>query len=114
MKIVSRSFEMLRATPAVAEFLVHIELDGTVAAINVAGRAVGPQCPGVSTVEVAYPMTVEVVSGTVATLRCVIPEPNLWTSESQITYAVTIEVRSGGEIVATQCDRVALRMVRNS
>ena len=57
MKMVAVNFEIVRATSAVAEFLVHVELDGPVEEYAVTGHSVGPQCPVASTIEVSYPLT---------------------------------------------------------
>ena len=92
MKIVSLNFETVRATPTIAEFTVRVELDGPARGCEVIGRAIGPKCPGISTVEVAYPMTVAGVSDTAVSLRCAIPEPNLWRPDAPFTYTVAIEV----------------------
>ena len=112
MKIDSLDFEIIRATPAVAELLVHVELDVPAVDCEVCGRAVGPRCPGVSTVEVSYPMTTSKVSDTSVSLRCVIPEPNLWTVEVPFTYVVIIDVRQGRDVVETRNGVVALRAAK--
>ena len=112
MKIVALNFEIIRATPAVAEFLARVELDGPAQGCEVACRAVGPRCPGVSTVEVVYRMSAVGVSDGTVLLRCVIPEPNLWTPEAPFTYAVTVEVRCGGELVEARGEIVALRAAK--
>jgi beta-galactosidase/beta-glucuronidase len=109
MKVATLDFEIIRATPAVAEFLVHVRIDSPVMGYEVVGRAVGPRCPGVSTVEVAYAMTMRGASDTTATLRCMIPEPNMWTPEMPFTYAVTVGLFVNGEFVDTGNGLLALR-----
>ena len=109
MKIVSMRFEIVRVTPAVADFLVHVELDGPVYGYEVVGRAMGPQCPGISTVEVVYPMTAADTSSHALSLRCVIPEPNLWTLETPFTYAALVEIRRGAEVIAARKGAVKFR-----
>jgi hypothetical protein len=109
MKIVSLDFEIIRATPAVAEFLVHVEIDNPVMGYEVVGRAVGPRCPGVSTVEVAYSMNAVRMSDNRVSLRCVFPEPNMWTCETPFTYSVTVDLRRGDEVVATRSGAVKFR-----
>jgi hypothetical protein len=109
MKILSLNFEIVRATPNVAEFLVRVELDSPTAGCEVTGRAVGPRCEEISTVEVAYPMTVTGVSDTAVTLRCVIPEPNLWTPDAPFIYAVMVELRVKGNAADARGGTVALR-----
>lgn len=109
MRIVALNFEIIRATPAVAEFLVHVELDGPAANAELVARAIGPRCPGVSTVEVAYPMTKQGRDVSTMSLRCVIPEPNLWSPQAPFTYAVTVELRCDGEFVESRGGAVAFR-----
>jgi len=109
MKIVALKFEIVRATPAVAEFLAHVELDALATDCDVTGHATGPRCAGVSTVEVTYPMKVAEVGGTTVSLRCMIPEPNLWSPETPFTYATTVEIRCGGEVVAMRSGVVRFR-----
>lgn len=109
MKIVSLNFEIIRATSAVAEFAVRVELDGPAADFDVTGRAVGPHCEGASTVEVAYPMRLLERSDTAASLCCVIPEPNLWKQETPFTYTVSIELTINGEILDSRETVLAFR-----
>jgi glycosyl hydrolase family 2 len=109
MRIVALNYEIVRATPAVAEFIVHIELDGPSAGCEVAGHAVGPQCPDVSTVEVTYSMSRATLADCRATLRCVIPEPNLWTPDAPFTYGVVVEVRLDGKPVDARSGIIAFR-----
>jgi hypothetical protein len=109
MKIVSVDFEIVRATPAVAEFVARVELDGPAAECELAGHAVGPRCAGISTVEVSYPMTVAGAHGAAVILRCVIPEPNLWAVERPNTYRVVIELRLDGRVVDERGIFLALR-----
>jgi hypothetical protein len=57
---------------------------------------VGPQAKGFTTVEVAYPLTVAEASDNAVSLKCVIPEPSLWTREAPFGYAWSVEVRVNG------------------
>lgn len=75
-RIVSVTVTPVRVSPAAAELLVRVELDGPATGVEVRGRLVGPRQEGVSTVEVAYPLRVAEVSDTTVSLRGVIPEPN--------------------------------------
>jgi hypothetical protein len=109
MRIVALNLEIVRATPAVAEFLAHVELEGSAADCEITGRALGPRCAGVSTVEVAYPMTRVGMSDNTVSLRCAIPEPNLWLPETPFTYVVAIDLRCGGEVVESRSEAVAFR-----
>jgi hypothetical protein len=109
MKIVALNFDVVRATPAVAEFVIRVELDGPAAGCTVQGRAAGPRWAGVTTVEVPYPMTAEVAGDTAVSLRCVIPEPNLWAPETPFTYGWSISVAKDGEPTDTRAGTVMLR-----
>ena len=109
MKIVSLNFEVIRATPAIAEFVVRVGLDRPATGCEITGHAVGPRCEGISTVEVAYPMTVAASSDPIVSLRCAIPAPNLWTSELRFTYAVSIALHLGEVRVDSRGGVVALR-----
>jgi beta-galactosidase/beta-glucuronidase len=109
MKMVAVNFEIVRATSAVAEFLVHVELDGPVEEYAVTGHSVGPQCPVASTIEVSYPLTEMERGETRVSLRCVIPEPNLWTQETPFTYAVRVDLKARGVVMDSRSGVVALR-----
>ena len=106
MKIVR---QLQIATPAGAEFSVRVELDGPGSGCEISGRAVGPNCPGISTVEVAYPMTVAGASDTTVSLRCAIPEPNLWRPDVRFTYAVSVSLKVNGELVDSRVNEIALK-----
>jgi len=109
MKIAGQTFGIIRATSAVAEFLVHVQIGGPASGCTVTGRAVGPRCEGVSTVEVAYPLRVLEMRDTTVSLRCVIPEPNLWKPETPFTYAVSVELRANGVVVDSRISTLALK-----
>jgi hypothetical protein len=109
MKIVSLSIEPGRASQASADFVIRVNLDGPAAGCVVSGRVVGPRCEGVSTVEVPYPLQVIGVSDTAVSLKCVIPEPSLWTPEAQFTYGWSIEVEVDGEQTDSRTGGVFLR-----
>ncbi len=109
MKISSFTGELTRADSAVAQFLIRVVLDGLAAECEVRGRVVGPQCPGITTVEIAYPLVrVEAGENTIM-LKGVIPEPNLWTREAPFVYAVSVEVLVEGRQTDTRACVLALR-----
>ena len=108
MKIVSIRVEPVRCTQAAAELLFHVELSGPASGCEVRGRAVGPRCEGISTVEVAYPFAMAEARDNVVSLRCTIPEPNLWTREAPFGYATSFEVRVGGELTDSRGGSIAL------
>jgi beta-galactosidase/beta-glucuronidase len=97
MRIRTVTVEPVRVSPAAAEVLVRVEVDGPAAGLEVRGRVVGPMWEGVSTVEVAYPLhPVAGGSDTALTLRAVVPEPNLWTAAAPFRYAVRVELWHAG------------------
>jgi hypothetical protein len=109
MKIAELKFENVQSTPAVAEFVVRVRLEGPAAGCVVGGVVTGPKCPGVTTVELSYPMAVGAVSDTTVSLRCVIPEPNLWTADAPFTYGWSITVEVGGELTDQRVGTIALK-----
>ena len=50
-----------------------------------------------TTVEVAYAMIPVDVSDNAVSLKCVIPEPSLWTREMPFSYGWSINVEANGE-----------------
>jgi hypothetical protein len=109
VKIVSLNFEILRATPTVAEFVVRVNLDGPAAGCVVEGVAMGPKCPGIATVELSYPMTVAGVSDTAVSLRCVILEPNLWSADAPFRYSWSITAEKEDEPMDQRVGAVLLK-----
>jgi hypothetical protein len=87
--------EPVRVSPTEAVLLVHAELDGPADGVELRGVLVGPRRPGVSTVEIAYPL-LPVGSDTGLSLRAVIPEPNLWSAAAPFRYDGRVEVWAGG------------------
>ncbi|HEV3385118.1 MAG TPA: hypothetical protein VG097_09890 [Gemmata sp.] len=109
MKIASMTVEMQRADTAVAQFLVRIAVDGRVEGCEMKGRVVGPRCEGISTVETALPLVLVEASEKTATLKGVIPEPNLWSTEAPFLYELKVEVWQGGRQTDTRTNMLALR-----
>src|ERR1019366_1992920 len=60
--------------------------------VEVVGRLMGPRCPGVTTVEIAYPL--RVLQGPV--YRVLIPEPVYWTADRPFIYEGPAEFRRDG------------------
>ena len=99
--------EPVRVSPAEAVLLVRVELDGPADAVELRGKLVGPKCPGVFTVEVAYPL--RPAGDTPLSLRAVVPEPNLWSAAAPFRYDGRAEVWAGGACVAAGAFAVELR-----
>ena len=91
----SLTVEPVRVGPAEAILLVRVELDGPADGVELRGVLVGPRCPGVSTVEIAYPLR-PAGGDTGLSLMAVIPEPNLWSAAALFRYDGRVEVWAGG------------------
>jgi hypothetical protein len=109
MKIVSMTVELVRADTAAAQFLVRVALEGPLAGCEMKGRVIGPRCPGITTVEIAYPLLLVEASETAATFKGVIPEPNLWTKEAPFVYDLRLEVWLEDRQTDTRTSVLALR-----
>ena len=113
-RIRTTSVEVRRLSPAEAEVWVTAELDAVTPATELRGRLVGPRCPGMSTVEVAYPF--RPVPGLSAgpadrlTVRAIVPEPNLWTEKMPFVYEGTLELWQDGQRCDTAAVSVPLRL----
>jgi hypothetical protein len=87
-----------RASPTILE--MYIDFADMPADIAVRGRVTGPRWPGVSTVEVAYPLRPRAESSSAFTV--LIPEPSFWSTERPCDYLVRVEFVRGGTIAGTQ------------
>lgn len=89
-----------RADAAEAEIWISATVEQKNPTTQLRGRLVGPKCPGVSTVEVAYPLRSfprppADLPGLVA--RVVIPEPNLWEPACPFVYDGVVELWEEGQ-----------------
>jgi hypothetical protein len=92
-----------RADAGEAEVWVSVVAEHSTPTTELRGRLVGPKFPGVTTVEVAYPLRpfphppkgLPALAG-----RVVIPEPNLWQAAFPFVYDGVIELWQDGE----RCD----------
>ena len=89
---------------AEAELWLLVEAERVTPTTEVRGRLVGPRCPGVTTIEVAYPLRPfprppEGLSP--LSRRAVIPEPSLWEPGQPYVYRAVVELWEGGQ----ECDR---------
>jgi hypothetical protein len=76
---------------------IRIVFDNLPPDIEVRGRLMGPRCPSISTVEVAYRLIP--MDGVPGTYQVLIPEPNLWSPERPFRYEGPVEFWQGGELV---------------
>jgi len=110
MKIVSTAIEPGRRSRASVEFVVRLTLEGPASGCEVTGSVVGPHAAGFTTVEVAYPMVMAEMreaSDNALSLKCVIPEPSLWTREAPFSYAWSIDVEVSGEVTDSRSGALA-------
>lgn len=107
MKIVSASVEPGRGSRACVEFAIRVTLSGEATGCEAVGRVVGPRAEGVTTVEAAYPLTATGTSDNAVSLKCVIPEPCLWTRDAPFAYAWWVAVRVGGVQTDSRAGSVA-------
>jgi hypothetical protein len=96
--------EVRRLSAVEAEVWIQIEVDDMSASTEVRGRLVGPRCPGISTIEVAYPLrsiphAPEHIPQ--ATRRVNVPDPSLWERDRPFVYHAVIELWQDGEICET-------------
>lgn len=91
-RIRKTTWEVRRLSAVEAEVWLHIEVDQATPAMELRGRLHGPRCPGVTTVEVAYPLRSLAQNGNTFTARVLIPEPNLWTERMPFVYEGTVEL----------------------
>ena len=105
------TIDVVRLSVEVAELQIRAEFAEIPSAdTELRGRLMGPRCPGMSTIEIAYalkPMTAESANFRLA--RVVIPEPNLWMEKKPLTYWGPVEVWRDGEMVSTQQVEIGLR-----
>jgi hypothetical protein len=94
-----------RLDAALAE--LHLRFADVPADVKIAGRLMGPRCPGVSTIEVAYHLRPLPESGSV--YRVLIPEPIFWSEDRPCVYAGPIEFRRDGKTIATITVSVGVR-----
>jgi hypothetical protein len=107
MKIVSTAIEPGRGSQACVEFVIRVNLSGSAAECDVSGRVVGPQAKGFTTVEVAYALVPAGTSDNAVSLKCVIPEPTLWTRDAPFGYTWFVEVRVNGDLTDSRTGSLA-------
>lgn len=105
------TIDVVRLSVEIAELQIRAEFqDDPGPDIELRGRLMGPRCPGVSTVEIAYPIksmpsnTPNILCG-----RVLIPEPNMWTEQKPLTYWGYVEVWRNDEMISSHPIDVGLR-----
>jgi hypothetical protein len=82
-----------RLDPILAD--LSIEFTALPAEVQVRGRLMGPRCPGVTTIEIAYPL--QVVAHPI--YRVLIPEPTYWSDKRPFVYEGPVELLRDGQVV---------------
>jgi hypothetical protein len=86
---------------------LHIEFAGLPADVEVRGRLMGPRCPGVSTIEVAYYLRPQRGASSLYVVR--IPEPMCWSEERPSVYEGPVEFLRDGQAAGSIRVSVGIR-----
>ena len=87
---------------------IRLEFDNLPEGAEVRGRLMGPRCPGVSTIEVAYHLR-PLTGGDKATYQVLIPEPNFWAPEHPFRYEGPVEYWRAGELLGKTTISIGLK-----
>jgi hypothetical protein len=102
--------EIVRLTSAIAELLIHADFGSDAGEVALAGKLMGPRCPGAETIEIAYALRGLPVTATHRrSARVVIPEPNLWEVNTPYTYWGMVEIHIDNKPVAAHPIEVGLK-----
>ena len=100
-RIRNSRIKIRRLSPAEAEVWIVVEPERLTPNTDLRGKVTGPRCPGVTTVEIAYPFQPfrrgDGQDNTL-TARVLIPEPNLWTEATPFVYNARLELWEQGEL----------------
>jgi beta-galactosidase/beta-glucuronidase len=83
--------QIRKLSPVEAEVWLVVEAESVTPITHVRGRVLGPHCPGISTIEVAYPLQ-PLPNDHSLTRRVVIPDPNLWSPDKPFMYTAIVEL----------------------
>ena len=91
-----------KLTPAEAEVWILAEVERLTPGTEIRGRLMGPRCPKITTIEVAYPLRQlpQPDEAFPLTRRAIIPDPSLWEPERPFIYRAIVELWQDGE----RCD----------
>ncbi len=109
------SAEVRKLSVAEAEVLILVEAEAVTPTTEVRGRMVGPRCPGMTTIEVPYPLREfahppEAVPS--LSRRVVIPDPTFWDEKRPYVYRVYVELWQDGQRVDRQEFDCGLRLAK--
>jgi hypothetical protein len=97
------SAEVRRLSAAEAELWFRIDAEKVTPTTEVRGRMIGPRCPGITTIEVAYPLRPfprHPEGMPPLSRRVAIPDPSLWEPDRPFVYHAIIELWQDG----ARCD----------
>lgn len=99
--------EIRHLDPVRAELVFSFDPKKLGVDVEIRGRVIGPRCPGVNTVEVAYPA--RPIEGQVGAFYVMIPEPSMWEPECQFTYEAIFEFWRSGSLMGKTAFPIGLR-----
>ncbi|MBI3410169.1 MAG: hypothetical protein HY040_17640 [Planctomycetes bacterium] len=99
--------EIRHLDPVRAELVFSFDPEHLVANLEIRGRVIGPRCPGVSTVEVAYPA--RPADENVGAFHVTVPEPSMWEPECPFLYEAIFEFWRWGSCVGKTAFPIGLR-----
>jgi hypothetical protein len=114
-KLLRVSAEVRKLSVAEADVLILIEAEAATPTTEVRGRMVGPRCPGMTTIEVPYPLLDfphRPESLPPLTRRVVIPDPTFWDEKRPYVYRVYVELWQDGQRVDHQEFDCGLRLAK--
>ena len=96
------TIEIVRLSSAVAELRLRPNRPD----VELRGKMTGPHHPTTTTMEVAYPL--KPADG--GAMKVVIPDPNLWTTETAFTYRGRIELWQNGQRIGERDVEIGLKI----
>lgn len=115
-RICATSLQVRKLSPVEAELHVRVEAALVSPATELRGKLMGPRCPGVTTVEIAYPLqqlpNPPDHTDHTLTARVIIDEPNLWTEQTPFLYEGVAELWQDGRRCDTASLSIGLKMVQ--
>lgn len=115
-RILELATTVRRLSPAEAEVWIEARPEVRTPSTELRGRLTGPRCPGVTTIELGYPLrpapsAAASVADTLTT-RVLIPEPNLWTEATPFVYEGLVELWQDGECCDAARMTVGLKLAK--
>jgi len=108
------TLEIRRLSAVEAEVWIRVEVERVTPATEVRGKLMGPRCPGITTVEIAYPLLplprASATEASTIIVRTVIDEPNMWSEKSPFVYEGTVELFEDGSCLERAPVSVGLKL----